>query len=345
MKKTKMILAAAIAIITVIAVFSPLSSAKYVGRSNTDYMVTFGASAVFIAAKTPITIPKNGYYYIEAWGGNGGDGGSSIGGSLGSGYGGTGGTAQPQTGLFYFQENDKLYIQAGPAGAIGGTIGSNSGTGAAGGTAATGLYFGSGYSGGNGGNGYGSYVGGGGGGAGGAASGVLLNGTNPSNIIIASGGGGGAGAGAGAGDGGNGGNSGVRGLPNSASGNHGAGGNAWLTGSTDAYLHNTNRHNGQNGGFAQRGGGGAGGGGGGWNGATGGGAESGQAGTNGSTSYGGGGAGGMGSVAAIVPAGSSGRAANPGFSTLPLNSRPTTNDGGYVVGNGYVVITYLGQTP
>ncbi len=299
------------------------------------------APAAAYSESTNFTINKEGYYYIEAWGGDGGTGGNHYG-SLGTGIGGAGGKGLKEKGLYYFYENDALSIQVGTAGSNGGNPygGNYSNTGGNAGAKGSGAFFGSGYAGGKGGNAFGVlWTGGGGGGGGGAASGVLCNGTGFSNIVIASGGGGG-GAGAGGNDsfskntggyGGAGGDSGSLGTSaTSANGDYGRGGNGYSTNYTDGVLYDSGSLGGNTGGATtQRGGGGGGGGGGGWSGGwggnTGGGGKSGTGGNRGSNSAGGGGAGGQ---------SSSGTQAQGSSSTLPDNQTKPSND-------GYVIITFL----
>jgi len=261
-----------------------------------------------------------GYYFIEAWGGDGGNGGSTTG-LMSDSNGGSGNIGQRRVGLYSLNADETIYVQVGTAGGHGGdNNGAGSGSGGAAGTAGIGTYFGAGYIGGKGGDGSSfAWTGGAGGGGGGAASGVLLNGTGVANIIMASGGAGGGGGGSATNKGGNGGITGA----NGGGGDGGAsGGNDWSTTTTNGIAFgNGQRHDGINGSMG-RGGGGAGGGGGGWNSSTGGGAKSGVGGSQ--PNGGGGGAGGI----------STGNTTNPGF-TFPTNSRPAGRR------NGYVVITFF----
>jgi hypothetical protein len=176
----------------------PLGIAWKPGKSYT-YAFRIGEDEVefdyqdFLTSEA-FTVPKTGYYYIEAWGGDGGNGGNSrTGNVINSKAGGNGGLGAHKAGLYYFTEGQLLQVQVGGAGGNG----ANADTDNIATSGAMGLatYFGSGGAGGNGkvnpgGNG------GGGGGGGGAASGVLLGSTDLSNIIlVAAGGGGGGGAG------------------------------------------------------------------------------------------------------------------------------------------------------
>jgi len=277
-------------------------------------------------------VPVSGYYYIETWGGNGGRGGGTA--------GGDGGTSQLQSGLFYFDAGDKLYVQVGAAGANGGSGSGSSGgsAGAGGGVGGGAVPFGSGFAGGAGG-GASIPASGGGGGGGGAASGVMLNSTGVSSIIIASGGGGGGAASGGgvttggaSGTGGNGGNSGSVGYAGTGS-NSSGGGNAWSPSSTGGVAFGSGeRHNGRAGSMVEYGGGGAGGGGGGYNGLSGGGGLSGIGGGSGPGPAGGGGAGGQSYVASW----------SEDVSGLPsdVKSLIPTNDRGSSI-NGAAFITFI----
>ena len=290
-------------------------------------------TAVPFNSDSIVVLDQSGWYYIEAWGGNGGDGAGFN--------GGKGGESVLESGYFYFEAGDTIYIQVGMAGERGG-YGASNGTGGVAGTAGTGTWFGSGYLGGSGGNvtrgalgiiGSGGY----GGGGGGAASGVLLNGTNISNIIIASGGGGGGG-----GEGGNV-SSGQHGADGGGSDSYGAhdvqasnSGDTHSTTNTNGYIGDWVRHDGEsihvvNIGIGY-GGGGAGGGGGGWNGTSGGGGQSGSGGKSSgvsatSTEGGGGAAGGQSNGA---------NTAKPAYITDPGNSTRTS------IVNGQIYITFLG---
>ena len=290
---------------------------------------------LFTSTET-ITITKSGWYFVEAWGGDGGNGGGTN--------GGKGGVSILESGYFYFNVNDQVTIQVGSAGGHGGSKGTN-GEGGPLGTAGTAIgssipYIGIGHSGGRGGNatqsGMGAIGGGGsGGGGGGAASGIVQNGT----IIIASGGGGGGGGEGGSNltgqRGGNGGGSNSIASPDTQASSYG-----------DAF--STSTKNGWPGGWSTRdfdgqdinvtvgtsyGGGGAGGGGGGWNGSSGGGGKSG-AGGKGSTSSAGDTEGGGG--------GAGGQSAG-GNTSLPTHIAPAKENLRNTAPNGQVYITFLGD--
>ena len=126
----------------------------------------------------PFKPTKAGYYYIEAWGGNGASGTTTMSGSA---TGGSGGSGAKKTLMRYFSVGDVLNVQVGLQGN--------------GRTAGTGKWFGSGGTGGLGGSkgGGDSYLNGGNGGGGGGASGILLNGTSSGYIILAAACGGGGG--------------------------------------------------------------------------------------------------------------------------------------------------------
>ncbi len=278
------------------------------------------------------TVTKAGYYYIEAFGGNGGTGS----GSNGSRTGGSGGTGATVRGLYYLNENDVINVQVGAAGSNGSGV-STYGTG--------GTTIGTNYGLGNGGNGGTSNTGGGSGNAGaggGAASGAVRNGTI---VLVAGGGGGGGGASGGTtvlldpSNGGAGGNAGAAGVDggsggksgnsrdgyggngNGAGGGNGGGGSA---GTANSGVNGGNGGNGGNGSGANTSGSAGGGGGGGYNHGGGGGGGANSGGFLVSSGAGGGGAGGASYLAGTI--------SNPG-KTLPSNGRPSTG--------GYVVITFL----
>jgi hypothetical protein len=340
---------------------SPSSGNIYDGRyttviNNTRDM-TFERGKIhpiLIAPKTALyttdetfTVSRTGYYYIEAWGGDGGDGGSArFSGTPSSQNGGKGGVAQRMAGLYLLTAGKTVNVQVGRAGGNGTNGGYDDDVSYPGGAGGAARWFGAGHAGGAGGDaaevwGIETYASGGGAGGGGGASGVLYDGTTQSNIIVASGGGGGGGGAAGRQIGGKGGESNDTGeTPDEADDNYSRGGNGWSTSSTAGQLYGSGSIDGRagsTGGF--RGGGGGGGGGGGWYGAeyvAGGGAKSGTGGNRGYTwdtfGGGGGGAGGRSSAGAlnvIDPA-------SVGV-TLPEqeNARPTDRK------DGYVVITFL----
>ncbi|GHT75955.1 hypothetical protein FACS189413_00420 [Bacteroidia bacterium] len=129
--------------------------------SNPTIAPVEGETYKFASNQTWV-VPVAGYYYVEAWGGNGY---ATL--LLLNNYG-IGGTKK---GAFNFAANTTLYIQVGKKGAA-----------SAGGA---GTYFGAGGVGGS--SGLAPY-----GGGGGSASGVLRNGTAVSNLVLAAGGGGGS---------------------------------------------------------------------------------------------------------------------------------------------------------
>jgi len=158
-------------------------------------------------ADSYVELPYTGYYYIEVWGADGGDGATGYdthGGLSDTQYatGGKGGKGGLVRGVYHFQQGTKLTLQIGGSGEsfdstdlnrqrIPGTGGSAVGT----------VLFGAGGSGGWGGSAQTSTTSydnrGRGGGGGGGASGVLLGDKDLVNlIIVAGGGGGGGGAGA-----------------------------------------------------------------------------------------------------------------------------------------------------
>ncbi|MCL2562373.1 MAG: hypothetical protein FWE10_08685, partial [Rikenellaceae bacterium] len=134
---------------------------------------------------TSFTITKAGYYFIEAWGGDGGSGYSYPGIS-----GGAGGVSQRVAGLYYLSVGDMIYLHVGMVGTSGTTTG-RGGTRPAGGT--NGGSNGTGGLGGLGGNPGGNP--GGAGGAGGAGTFFYVGTTAafPANLRLVSGGGGGGG--------------------------------------------------------------------------------------------------------------------------------------------------------
>jgi len=286
------------------------------------------APAATYTTSTSFTTTVSGYYYIEAWGGNGG-----------SGRGGReGGVSQKIAGLYQLAAGTTVNVYVGTAGA------STSDTG--GGTQPPGGINGSSFS--NGGNGGNGGTGGGGpggkGGAGGAGTLIFMNGTSfPSNLRLVSGGAGGGGGSASAsfgsytpGIGGNagaanslgtnggnaGGNEGGYGGLGNGNGNDGGGGGA-AGGNADGYGNGGIGGVGQNGSGLYSSGAGGGGAGGGYT-TGGGGAEGG--GRSVGLNVAGGGGGGAGGASYLT-----GTTSNPGFS-LPNNSRPSVN--------GHVVITF-----
>lgn len=264
---------------------------------------------------TGFTITRDGYYSIEAWGGDGGRGGKGEQGSVSSQS--IGGVAQRAAGCYYLTAGTNINIYIGTAGISRPTDGTTgSGTGAAGGT--------NGYTsgqGGQGGNGYTYGAGLSGAGGGGGAGTIILAGNS---VLHVSGGGAGGGGGAGniSGDFSNGGSGGNGNGGNGASGTNGGSGAGGAGGT--AFTGNFNAGNGGNGNQASLNapGGGGGGGGGGYYGGNGG--SGGQAGFSGGARGGGGGKGGN-NFSSIN---------NPNGYPLPVNTRANGID-------GYVVITLL----
>ena len=276
---------------------------------------SYGAST---APATTIIIDQSGWYFIEAWGGNGGRSSSSE-------TNGSRGISQPVRGYFYFNIGDVLNIQAG-------TAGGDHRASRQGGLRGEGTWFGHGFRGGNGGTS--QWTGGSdasGGGGGGAASGVLRNGTSTSHIILASGGGGGRGGGANPGAGGGGGNSNAGGYTVTSGSTSSNGSGTFWGGTTDGFATHV-RHDGvsYSGAGFNTGGGGGGGGGGGWDGGTGGGGQSGSGGDN-NNPCGGGGAGGRSDGANTE-------------TVLPLHLRGLTSSNNRTSGDqGQVYITFVGD--
>ena len=292
------------------------------------------APAATYTALDYFTTTVAGYYYIEAWGGNGG-----------SGRGGRpGGVSQKISGLYQLASGVSINVYVGSAGE--GTSATNGGAQPAGGT--NGSLYGNGGAGGNGGNaGSGLFPGdpGGKGGAGGAGTLVFMNGTSfPSNLRLVAGGAGGGGGSASAsfgsytpGIGGNGGvtnslgaNGGNAGGNQGGNGGNGngtggdGGGNGPGGGNANSNGNGGVGASGENGSGAYSGGAGGGGGAGGYT--TGGGGGEGG-GRSGGIDVAGGGGGGAGGASYLT-----GTTANPGYS-LPSSSRPSVN--------GHVVITFF----
>ncbi|MDH6313577.1 hypothetical protein M2137_002367 [Parabacteroides sp. PFB2-10] len=278
------------------------------------------APAAQYAAGTSFTVSKSGYYYIEAWGGDGGKGGK---GERSSNTQRDGGKAIKASGLYKLEKDTPLFIYVGSAGASMASGDQGSGTGANGGT--NNWSYGNG---GKGGDASGGWVGlsgynyAGAGGGGGAAT-FVLSSNALSGTLICSGGAAGSGGGSGNSTG-TGSSGGMGGDGNADNGDNASnsGGAGATTASSD-----TNGSAGANGetgsGVAAWGGAGGGGGGGYLYGGNGG--ARGKAGGGSNSRGGGGGKGGQNYVATQAP--------NPGL-TLPTNTtRPSSN--------GYVVITYF----
>jgi hypothetical protein len=293
------------------------------------------------ASSQDLTFSHTGYYYIEAWGGDGGAGGhTTVSWAMGEdGPGGVSGKGARIGGLYKFNAGESISIRIGSAGTDG-QIGNNdparTGTVVGG---SNGTSWGAGANGGWGGSGQvaGSPSGAGGGG-GGAATMVFRNSSNSlSNLIIASGGGGGGGGAGGSHKGGAGGSSNGAGTTVAGVSPMGNGGAGWSSSYTYGVGVPSGSINGEDSyWWLDWRGGGGGGGGGGWDGSAGGGGQSGNGGENqpdtvGQTKGGaGGGAGGKSAkITETVNA--------PGY-TLPTNTRPSGHK------NGYVVITFLGRT-
>lgn len=278
------------------------------------------------ATGVQFTVTKTGFYYIEAWGGDGGTGGRSYQNAAQ----GAVGRSQKISGVYYLNKGVSLSLYIGSAG-VSKTGSNQDGSGAGGSGGTNGLSYGSG---GAGGQGYrhtillGQYSGAGGGG--GAGTFIFAGGTTlPDNVLIVSGGGGGSGGGSGNSDRAysTGGAGGAGGPGGDTSGNGSQATNSGGAGST-TFNSGVNGGNGSNGGsgsiFTAPGGGGGGGGGGysyGGNGGTGG-----QAGGNSDSKGGGGGKGGQSYITGTYT-GNHGK-------ILPVgNTRPNNN--------GHVIITFL----
>jgi hypothetical protein len=141
---------------------------------------------------TPAVPYPAGYYYVEAWGGDGGTG-NQITGQDGNGWGGisagAGGSGGKQAGLYYFAKNDVINIAVGGAGTNAGIdqnapgAGGNSSIGAGGAGGAGGRN-----------TGQNAWNQGRPGAGGGGASGITKGaGETPSYLLVAGGGGGGGG--------------------------------------------------------------------------------------------------------------------------------------------------------
>jgi hypothetical protein len=145
----------------------------------------------FLESDSNFIVPVSGYYYVEAWGADGGHGGKAT--ATNS----RGGQGSYQSGLYYFNVGQKIQVQVGERGKNGkvAVVESDITRGEGGrallpGGATTATWFGAGGAGGEGGNNLddsGNVAGGGGGG--GAASGILSGG----NVCLAASGGGGGG--------------------------------------------------------------------------------------------------------------------------------------------------------
>jgi hypothetical protein len=149
-------------------------------RESNDIIV--GAGWTFHESDPSFSIPESGYYYVEAWGGDGADGGNATAARS------RGGSGSFNSALYYFDAGETLRVQVGERG---GDVTTDASCGAGGMAVAAGgsiaAWFGGGGNGGNGGE-QNNHVGGCGGG-GGAASGILTGG----NVHLAAAGGGGGG--------------------------------------------------------------------------------------------------------------------------------------------------------
>lgn len=191
-------------ILTILAVISftllpysiDISDAKYMGVTD-DYLVQVVDKAPmiydFTGGEQTFTAVISGYYYITAWGGNGGLGGRGQQTSLTQ---VEGGTSQNISGVYYLNKGETLYIYVGEAGESA-PEGNGTGTGFAGGINGLNLGNNSGHggNGGAGGKNYGQSNYSGAGAGGGAASFVLKQSQILNSIVLASGGGAGAGGG------------------------------------------------------------------------------------------------------------------------------------------------------
>lgn len=172
------------------------SSAKYKDASS-DYTIQVVDRAPrvydYTGAEQIYEIPVSGFYYISAWGGNGGLGGRGQQTSLTQ---SNGGISQDISGVYYLEKGETIYIYVGGAGESA-PEGNGTGSGFAGGINGlnAGNNSGNGGNGGAGGKNYGQSNYSGAGGGGGAASILLKQSHNISSIVLASGGGAGAGGG------------------------------------------------------------------------------------------------------------------------------------------------------
>lgn len=315
---------------------------------------------------TTFQISKTGHYYVEAWGGDGGNGGAA------------GGKSQKIEGLYQFNAGETITIYVASAGSN--TSGTGHGTvpgGVNGSTSAPNGPYGLGGMGSNGGAGSGALIGGNPGGrgaAGGAGTFIFVSNTPtftyPSDLVIVSGGGGGSGGGASAAFGSDDATAGGNGASSSGYGQNGSpggvarsGGPGQTTGAGGAAGSSGNTV-GNPGGAGSNGNGGYGGAGanasGAWSAGGGGGGGGGgyYFNTTTQTYYPGGGGGGGGGRSNLggVAGGGGGGAGGPSFQdptrvlpnsyTPPGNNRPTPNpatdaNGLVVPTNGYVFITFF----
>lgn len=115
MRKFKIFLPILVVLVVVAASFIPPSTSKYYGKTH-NYSMTVKSKIektyYHTGNEQSFTIPVSGYYYISAWGGNGGKGGEahqSIVRNLG-------GSSQKISCVCYFERNIKLYIYVGSGG-------------------------------------------------------------------------------------------------------------------------------------------------------------------------------------------------------------------------------------
>ncbi len=292
------------------------------------------APAARYTGNASFTVTKPGYYYIEAWGGDGGSSSYATSQTTIA----RGGSAHRISGLYEFAAGTTVNLYVGRAGtstAASGTTGDRP----AGGT--NGCSFGSGGNGGHGGS-PGTASPGGKGGGGGAGTFLFLGGTSASDIRLVSGGGGGGGGssesntahyGGAGGAGGDANQNGASGGSegHSRSGSGGSGGGTGGSGANNGGAGSAttgaggNGGNGIDGAFITSGGAGGGGGGGGYqNGGGGGGGGDNSLGGN--AGAGGGGAGGASYLTDTTT--------KTGF-TAPSNDRPSDRR------DGYAVITFV----
>lgn len=196
MKKVISIIILIIGSFLLFSCFLNLSESKYIGDTD-DYLIQVVDKAPriynFTGGEQTYTAPLSGYYYVSAWGGNGGYGGKGERANL---VQSPGGVSQEISGVYYLEKGETIYIYVGGAGESA-PEGSGTGPGFAGGI--NGLNAGN--NSGNGGKGgagiknYGSNNYAGAGAGGGAASFVLKQSQTLNSIVLASGGGGGGGGG------------------------------------------------------------------------------------------------------------------------------------------------------
>lgn len=304
------------------------------------------APVVKYAKSEQFPITQSGYYYVEAWGG---DGGSGMGGTRDNPTNANraaGGVSNKIAGIYKFNSGDVIYLYLGTAGTDAWQTG-------AGTPLPTGGTNGSPYggNGGRGGNGGTDVRYGGQGGGGGAGTFMFVGGTSAGNIRLVSGGGGGGGGrayanternggagGAGSATANSNGSSGADGQNSDAGGKAGNGNGSGGSGNGNGQnggAGSTTNGNGGDGGkgadgqqiaFIYAAGAGGGGGGGGYQRGGGGGGGGSRTTISVNAGGGGGGAGGASYVGSTV--------APPSGKTLPSgNSRPSTD--------GYVIITFL----